>query len=653
MSKNKDSKSKDQKVHSPEVHVAAPGHEDDFVIVPKQRSRASYLFMLGLMLFVLLIFTVGGLFTSVVGGGGGGPVDEVVMRWTAPGGAQQEVKASELNSAMRTVDTLANLRFYRPINRAGEARPNIEEEDAVLILILDRLAQENGVEVSDSEFSKRLVAGGWTGDQMRSVAEQYRTTTRELEKDIRIGLRVNKFRSMVEGMAVMAADPAAVESSWQEANPEFQFQVVEIQTADYKEQAAANVLDDAALTDWYHALPGWKQQKLFTEDKMLPHVAYVDSSVEFDSSNLLGRYPLPEDWDADTQAESFYNRYTTTRYKRPEPAEGEEPNADLYLSFEDVKERATEDSQVFYALGLLLADLKERTTKAREDTTFASPEFQMESESLGLTFDAPFDILTRTEVQERAGWGSIETSNQFGFLQVDSYCASPIVNETSMVLGYLHKKIRPQEPEFSVIRDDVVDLWAEEHAGVIAKETLQGIFDSFAPKDANETTDTTEEAQLANEPIAVDGAAFAAAVEAAGLTIIERPFLGRNKAVNDDREQQSEVGRHLRSQRNLYSMDAGMLAAPATGITGTSTCLVRLADKRDPELSGLKAQDIYQLRRNLVNEQFRDFQKEAFDPESESFKTTFALWLLSWDRDAERAAEEAGDTEIETPTGDA
>ncbi|MDF1836504.1 MAG: hypothetical protein P1V35_01430, partial [Planctomycetota bacterium] len=187
MSKNKDSKSKDQKVHSPEVHVAAAGHEDDFVIVPKERSRVTYLMMLGLMLFVLLIFTVGDLFSSVAGGGGGGATDEVVMRWTPPGGSELEVHRSELMQAMKTVDTLASLGFYRPINRANEQRPGIEEEDAVLMLILNRLALDNGVEVSNREFVKRLTSNGWTGGQSKAIAAQFRTSVRELESDLLMG----------------------------------------------------------------------------------------------------------------------------------------------------------------------------------------------------------------------------------------------------------------------------------------------------------------------------------------------------------------------------------------------------------------------------------------------------------------------------------
>lgn len=639
MSKNKDSKSKDPKVHSPEVHVAAAGHEDDFVIVPKERSRLTYLMMLGLMLFVLLIFTVGDLFSSVAGGGGGGGVDEVVMRWTPPGGEEVEVHASEMGKAMRTVNTLADLGFYRPLNRDNDPRASVEEEDAALMLVLDRLARDNGIEISDAEFTKRLVRGGWDGARMRQVADQFRTTTRAIELEIRTGLRMTKFRSMVESMVFMAADPSEVESTWQERNPEFQFQVVEIENASYKERAAADVPDDAALTEWYHALPIWKQRKLFTEDQVMPHVAFLDGGQEFDSTNLLDRYPLPEGWDADAQAESFYNRYTTTRYKRPEPGEGEEPSDDLYLSFEEVKDRATKDSQVFHALGLFLADLKERTGKARADETFAYPEFRMEAESLGLSFDAPDNLLTRTQVQERAGWGSIESANQLGFLQVDSYSTAVIVNEDSMVFGYVHKKVQPQEPPFADIREDVVDMWADENAGKLAQETLQGMYDAFLA--AEEPKETEEETAPKANSVEVDAATFAAAVEAAGLTITERPYLGRGEAVNDDREQQTDVGRHLRNQRDLYMLDDNMVASPGPSMAGTSTYLVRLADKRDPDLSGLKAQDIYQLRSSLVRMKASTYSRETFDPMNETFKETFGLWLRSWDREAEREADKA------------
>ncbi len=216
-----------------------------------------------------------------------------------------------------------------------------------------------------------------------------------------------------------------------------------------------------------------------------------------------------------------------------------------------------------------------------------------------------------------------------------------------MVIGYVHEKQSPQEPEFADIRGEVADMWAEEHAGEIALATLQAIYETLKPEGETEGETTS---------MVVDSGDFSLSVEAAGLTIVERPYLGRGKFINDDPKEQSDLGRFLRFKHELYAMEDGALAAPSMGRTGKTCYMVRLADKRDPELSGIKAWDVFQLRQRLVREQFTEYQKQAFDPQSESFKSTFGLWMLKWDRDAERAAEEAAEEEAgdgsDTPKSD-
>ncbi|MCA9003270.1 MAG: hypothetical protein KDB61_15210, partial [Planctomycetes bacterium] len=291
-----------------------------------------------------------------------------------------------------------------------------------------------------------------------------------------------------------------------------------------------------------------------------------------------------------------------------------------------------------YALGQFLEDLVARTKKADGDPTFAFPEFRMEAESLGLAFDEPEAILTRTEVQERPAWGSIEASNQLGFSMANSYIKAPIVSADTMVIGFVHEKIRPMEPDFAEIRDEVADMWAEENAGQIALDTLQSIFDGFATK--TEEEESAEETKP--EPVVVDDAKFRLAVEAAGLTITERPYLGRNKPVNEAREDQTDLGRFLRAHREYYDLEEGAIAPPAMAFTGTTAYLVRLADRRDPDLEGLKARDIFALRSTQMGQTLRDYRAEVFDPKSDYFQSTFKVWMRNWDRDAEQDAEGEG-----------
>ena len=650
-SKNKSKRDSQSQANDPVVHKAAPGHEDDLIIVPKERSKFYYLLMLGLMMFTLLIFTVGGLFETVVGGGGGA-VDDVVLRWQEPDGPQHELKASEFQRAKQSVDLLANMGFYIPI----EGRENgIEDEDAVLTIVLDRMAQKSGIEVSPREFTKRLKSAGWNADVIAQYANMYRRPRAQIEQEILRGLRISKFASRVLQMASSAPDPQKVVERWQENNPEYQFQVIELTGEAFVEQAKTEVPADPELTEWFHARPAFEQRQFFTEEKLLPLVAYVKLDGDYDLTNLLDLYPAPEEWDEALQSETYYNRYTTTRFKRPEPSEeesnsgeegeGEESAAEqdqpLYYTLEEVQEQVTREANISRALGQFVADFQQRVAKAKENPDLTAPNFKEEVISLGLEFYAPTELITRTETLENQDWGGAQTANQLGFLSAGGITRQAVVNETSMMIAQIEQKVRPQEPPFEEIRDEVADKWAEVRAQEIAQETLRGIYDSFQTETT--TPEDGSEAEAIDEPVVVEAEAFAKAVNEAGLTIIERPYLGRGESPADKLEDETDLDRFLRSQGVLYTMDEKALAPPSQSFDRKTTYLVRLADQRDPDPSGMKARDLLTLRESLRIEQFTDFRTTALDPKSEAFQSKFDVWLKYWEEDEQASSE--GDDE--------
>ncbi|HRV82127.1 MAG TPA: hypothetical protein P5218_11855, partial [Planctomycetota bacterium] len=602
------------KVHDPEVHVAAAGHEDDLIVVPKEKSRLYYLMMLGLMLFVLVIFTVGGLFTSVVGGGAS-PADEIVMKWTEPGGEAHEVRSSDFVSTMQMTNTLAYLGFYRPINSDGNS-VRIEEEDAALALILEHMAAKAGIEISDAEFKKRLRGMGWTGDQMRAAATRYRMTVAELEQDIRRGLRINKFRSLLQTMVLVAPDPDVVAKRWQEANPEFQLQVVEATAAAMLDQAKAEVPSDDVLLDWYHARPMGEQMQLFTEEKLQPEVAWIPLDGSFDSTALMAAYPLPADWDQEAKTQEYYRLNTTVRFKKPvedAPEEGTTPPT-LYIPLDEIQDQVANEARLFQALTQFTQDVRDRAQKAAGDATLPVPNFAVEAKALGLNFATPETLLTRLEIREHPDWGGIPLENQLGMLPEGGYSARPSVTEHALSVARLAKKLRREEPPFAEIRDAVAEKWATARASELSQEKLQAIYDGFAPVDEN------AEPNQPKPPVVVDAEAFAQAVDQAGLTILERPYLAQGKSAAANPEDETNLDRFLRFQRGPYSMEKGGLAAPTKSFFDDTYYLIRLADKRAPELSELKAKDLFTMRSQVSQENMAKFEEEAFQPTSETFK---------------------------------
>ncbi len=647
-SKNKSKRdSHASQANDPVVHKAAPGHEDDLIIVPKERSKFYYLLMLGLMMFTLLIFTVGGLFESVVGGGGGTP-DEVVLRWQEPEGEQHEIKASEFTQAKRSVALLANMGFYFPLSGAfGDT----DDEDAVLTLIMDRMAQKSGVEVSPQEFVKRLKAREWNPTVIKQYAQMYRMAPAAVEREILRGLRIDKFQRRIIQLAATAPDPELVIERWQENNPEYQFQVVELTGDRFTDQAQSEVPSDEELTEWFHARPVPEQRQYYTEDQLLPAIAYIPLDEEYDLTNLLDLYPAPDDWDEALQAETYYNRYTTTRFKRPqdEESEGEsgeegEPSDQtdqpLYYTFDEVQEKVTREANLVRALGQFVADFQERTTKAKENPDVSAPIFKDEVVSLGLQFYMPEDLITRTETLENPVWGGPQTANQLGFLGAGALTRQAVVNENSMLVAQIEKKVRAQEPPFEEIRDRVAERWVEVRAQEIAQETLRSIYEGFR---GDADTESAEPATI-DQPVVVDAEAFATAMSDAGLEIVERPYLARGESPSDDPEEQTDLDRHLRVQAILYTMEEGGVAPPSQGFDRKTNYLVRLADQRDPDPAGIQARDLISLRGLVRDEQFNDFRSSALNPTSEEFQQKFNLWLKYWD-EPEEGTEETSDEE--------
>ena len=258
------------------------------------------------------------------------------------------------------------------------------------------------------------------------------------------------------------------------------------------------------------------------------------------------------------------------------------------------------------------------------------PNFKEEVISLGLQLYVPDDLITRTETLENPDWGGPQTANQLGFLGVDGVTRQAVVNENSMLIAKIEKKIRPQEPPFEEIRDEVADLWIAARSKEIAQETLRSIYDQFASSDEEDPEDP-EAAPSIDQPVVVDAAAFEAAIREAGLEIIERPYLARGKSPSDDPAEETDLDRHLRSQPILYSMEEGAVAPPAQSFTKEATYLVRLADQRDPDPSGIQARDLLTLRQTIRGETAQAFREEAFNPKSEAFRSKFKVWLKYWD----------------------
>ncbi|MBV20794.1 MAG: hypothetical protein CMJ61_01345, partial [Planctomycetaceae bacterium] len=302
----------------------SPAHDDGMIIVPKGRSKLQYYAILGLLLFVLVIFSVGDALQSSAGGAiGAEESNPVYLSWTDPTTqVRHEVRYDTFQRRFTGLDTLHSIGAFQPRHvPEGKRRPRVSPEDAGLVLVLDQLVADAGIEVTDGEFIQFLLNAFQTEENVQMVARQRRMTVPQLEELLRNQLRVAKLMSFLALGVSAGADSDEVEVLWNEQHPQYAFQYAEVEGAKYLDQARAALPADDELLDWFHAQPLFEQQEHFTEESFSGLVAYASLDEPFDATTLLERFPAPEGLDPDVQARSYYNRFNNVRFKNEVPVE--------------------------------------------------------------------------------------------------------------------------------------------------------------------------------------------------------------------------------------------------------------------------------------------------------------------------------------------
>lgn len=633
------------------------GFFEDEIVVPTGVSRRKFLLILALTIFVLLVFTVGDALQSSMTGGGGS--DEVHMSWTDPDtGTKHEMMGSEFLATKRKLDRLWRTGYWAPLNRSEGRKAKITDEDVALYCVLDHMAVQNGVEVPVEEFVRSLRDSGWTGEALALTAQRNRISTPELEAEIREGLRAGKLRFLLTSAVSMVADPEAVVSSWADENPQYTFSYLSLDAADVEKEALAALPDDEELKAWYDELPQWDKQKYFTDERVLASVAYLPLDGSFEASGLLEKFPLPEDWDEEAQARSYYNRFTAVRFKNPaaEVGEGEELPADvpLYLEFEAVAERAAEEARIHQALGAFLEDMRTRDSDEWGDATQA--DLAAESAALGLLVWEGDEAMPKSEFEVIEPWGGPQIANMLGFGVPEAFLQRVVAEENGLVIGRVNSKTEREEPEFATIRDTIAERWVDDNAIDVAVERLEALRDGFGDRPADEGAEEVEDAGAETEaPWAPVVTAEALAIAATQLSTdlgLEIPLvvqtrgpLGRREYPNDDVAAASAADRAIVTTAGLYELEAGQVAAAMADPTRKTALLVQFVAEEAPSPDSMKAVELLQARQSVNTESFQEFENNVLNPSSDWFKDRYQLDLRSWRIDAEQEEEGEFDEE--------
>ncbi|MDG1049369.1 MAG: hypothetical protein P8M11_08480 [Planctomycetota bacterium] len=601
-------------------------HDDDLIVVPEGKSRLRYIATIGLVLFLLIIFVVADTFQASLTGGGG-EQDPVYLTWTDPvTGEPEQVLESEFFATSRDLSIASNfifrpfsLEFGDPETTRGER--GASEEDVASFLVLEDMALDAGIAISQEEHRALLAGVFGTDAGLRGYATRARMTVEQLEGLIRRCERIQKLQGLMM-TAVVVPDPAAIEAEWKEANPLFKFQVVTTKTEPFLDQARSEVLDDEALAAWYHEQPIFRQQTLFTQPTVTPDVAYVPlgEGAEFDAAALLAAYPAPEGTDLEEQARSYHVQNRSTRFRVPADEQkkatiGEDGEAvvpevpKLFYDLEEVREQVDYEAPIHAAMRALLTDLQDRAT-AGEELDFAA-----EAGKFGLTFVAgPDGGFEREAIATQEAWGTPMIAGQLIFAEEGSLLPSVMVSENALTVARSRVKRDREEPPFADIREEVLEMRAEDRSKEIAVETLDGVRLVLAAK--------PEDVEAADWRPEIGLEEMQKLTSEAGYSIIERDWLTQNAVPNDDFSTASPVERFLRGNVDMHALEAGQVAPAVASPAGDEVYLVRMEGKKDQAVEEIGAQGLLTARQAARFEDRRAFGAKVFLGDGEWMKGT-------------------------------
>ncbi|MEZ6016825.1 MAG: hypothetical protein R3F49_17030 [Planctomycetota bacterium] len=394
--------------HGEHVSSEELDHQDDLIVAPKGANRTRFILTVILVLFVLVMFVVADLFQYVVGGSSRGGQNPTYVTWRDPvQGADESVNAMDFELTRRLLSQLAYMGLYQPDSYAYSERasrraaPDVTEADVASFLVFEDLAKDAGITTSEKEHRDLLLARFQSGANLVATAREFQMTAKQLEDAIRRVRSVEKLKEFMR-TGTRLADPDAMLESWQSQHQQHKFQYTALSTDAFAADAAAETLpDDEALLTWWRTRPPFEQQQLWSEEKTIPQVAWLDLSGSFDATALLEAFPRPEGLDETQLARTYYDRYRAVRFLDPtppptEPGDDTPDDADKpspYLEFEAVQEDALREARVEASLVDFLADLKERTDKGEESIDLA-----VEAAKYGLESYTSPDAMTRAEL---------------------------------------------------------------------------------------------------------------------------------------------------------------------------------------------------------------------------------------------------------------
>ena len=543
--------------------------------------------IIGVAVFCLLIFSVTGSMTQVLGGlFGEGPPLRATLE--LPEGGHTEIDEITFVTARSLKAFAGNL----PAQMRFDPFPDSNSEENILAYAtLMLLADDLGVMVTQDQMQGVLAPFAAIGEQ--GYKQFYRdrrfATAAQFESQIARALKVIIVWDLLSASAVPTEE--MVFETWSKDNEEMDVQYTVWHPSQFEDAAAALEPTDEELQTFFDdELSSYERAKL-----------EIPQAVTFEAV-LLGADALESEavkaWFTATEPTEeeltgFYQINKSRIYLRPGPEEGEEVDPELgrLLSIEELGDDLRKDYLLNLAIGQLGLDL----VGAEDAATFAA-----EKGAEHLTYG---DMVTPSELVDVDRLGDLQLNVLFQS-EAGTWSSQPLKKRGMTYYVRVTEKRERNMPELADMRDDVVTLWRDAQKVRLAEEAADA-FAAALPRG---------EDYVEGDPITVDAEAFANAVGAEGRALEQMGWLSRQarRTVDPVWPTDASVLRGLRSRIGFELddlVDSQIVGPENFGEDGIA--IAHLKGRRDAdvdsmwpaELDNARARAIQTARSAFVSDQ--------------------------------------------------
>lgn len=617
--------------HAPtDIEHAEPTAKDfqdaeELLKVPRGRSKATYALLIFLLIFLTAVFVV----LDYLPNRGGAGRSVVEMSWERPGVGKVEYMTRDWWREKRTLGLTIDFM------RSGGS--NLEDADVASFLIMDTLAQDAGLRVTDNELKSQLISiasavGGKSAYEAR-VRNLRGIGVAEFESTLRRMMRVERLTAL---MGLVAAQPkaTAIQELWNERRSETAYEYVLVAAADYRDAALAEAPDDATLEAWLAEQPEADRRKYEgparTRAELVGVLLPVGGTAQADA--LLAAYPEAADVDAEARATKYYGDYAYVRFPAPEGSTDV-----IYRAYEEVAEQAAAEARIFEAMRAFKADLDARIAAGE------TIDLKAEAERLGLVFDAPEGGLTQLEWRERDGLSGTYAAGQIARLAAGALSSGVIVEKGGFGVARAIEQMPPSVPAFAEIRERVLSDWADQRAKELATQELADLRALMLPApEVPEVAEGEEPVEPEAPATTVTAERFAELAGQAGLEVGRRDWLDSGAPVDADPLSATPAHAILRTRASFARLEVDGVSEPLASADGKHVLLARLAGKRDVPLERMQPKDFTAILSDARQRTEFDWLLGGNPFDFEKVRERYNVRITSEEEEAAEKAKEAG-----------